>query len=147
MDYVEVIDEKLRADIYDAVGDLVNRFPQLGFYFCFLELNDPVRLSEFGFWMMNVCKLQEGQVERDRAWSMLILVDVKRGLVSLTPGYALEAFIEDSKWEEALCGISESLAAEDYRGATLGFLKRAGQLLCQSAAEVSRKVSRKSREG
>ena len=92
---------------------------------------------------MNACQLQEGQVENDRAWSILLLIDVKRGLVSLTPGYAIEAFIEDSSWENTLRKISEDLAAGDFCSALLDYVKSAEQLLREPAADVNKKVSHK----
>lgn len=143
MDNAGIADEKLLDDLSRAVDKLISRFPQLGMYFCTVEMDDPTNLAEFGFWMMNACRLQEGQVENDRAWSILLLIDVKRGLLSVTPGYAIEAFVEDSGWEDALKGISEDLAAGDYRSALLDYVKNAELLLRESAKNVNRKVSRK----
>ena len=140
MDNVGIADDKLRSGLASAVDKVVRKFPQIGFYFCFVEMDDPVKLSEFGFWLMNASLLQEGQVENDRAWSLLLLIDVKRGLVSFTPGYAIEAFIEDSKWEESIRQISEDLAAGDYRSALLNYVKNAELLLQQSAKDVRKKV-------
>lgn len=143
MDHAGVVDQKLTRDINAAVDRLRVRFPQVELYFCTVELDDPVSLPEFGFWMMNACRLQEGQVESDRAWSILLLIDVKRGIVSLTPGYAIEAFIEDSGWEDALRNMSEDLAADDYSSALLYYVKSAERLLRQSANNVNKKISHK----
>lgn len=141
MDNACIADEKLVNDINRVVDKIIGRFPQLGLYFCTVELDDPVSLPEFGFWMMNACQLQDGQEEKDRAWSILLLLDVKRGLVSLTPGYAIEAFMEDSRWEDALRSVSASLAAGDYRSALLDYLDRVDALLRESANNVSKKVN------
>lgn len=136
-------DDKLIGDVGAAVDGLIKKFPQLGLYFCPVELNESVSVSEFGFWMMNACPFQQGQDESDRAWSLLVLMDLKRGLLSLTPGYAIEAFIDDSAWEGALQSMAEHLAAGDYRAALLGFVKDAGQLLRDSSKNVSIKVKSK----
>lgn len=141
MDNAGVVDDRLRADLNKAVDKLLRRFPQIGFYFCFVEMDDPVSMPEFGFWMMNACRLQEGQVENDRAWSLLLLIDTKRGLVSLTPGYAIEAFIEDSGWEQALRQVSGDLAAGNYRQALLEYVSCAEALLRQSANDAREKVN------
>ncbi len=143
IDNAGIADEKLINEINSAVDKLNVRFPQVGMYFCTVELDDPISLPEFGFWMMNACRLQEGQVEKDRAWSILLLIDVKRGIISLTPGYAIEAFIEDSEWEDSLRKVSEDLAADDYRSALLDYVKSAEQLLRESAANVNKKVNHK----
>ena len=143
MDHAGITNDKLCADLAGSVAKVVRKFPQVGFYVCLVEMDDPVKLSEFGFWLMNASQLQQGQVEKDRAWSLLLLIDVKRGLVSFTPGYAIEAFIEDSRWEESIRQISEDLASGDYRRALLNYVKNAGLLLQQSAKDVCKKVKLK----
>ena len=89
---------------------------------------------------MNACLLQPGQDETDRSWSMLLLIDVKRGLASLTPGYALEAFIEDSAWENALHDVAQLFAVGDFRAGLLDFLDSAMGLLALAAKDAGRKV-------
>jgi len=143
MDNVGVVDDDLHKDLNTALKKLAKHFPQVGFYFCFVEMDDPLQLSEFGFWMMNACRLQEGQVENDRAWSLLLLIDVKRGLVSLTPGYAIEAFIEDGAWEGVLRDISRDLDAGDFHTALLTYVRRAEGLLRKSANSVRKKIKRR----
>ena len=140
MDQVGVIDDGLKKEIDAAVLKVQKRFPQVDFHFCIAELDDPIKLPELGFWMMNACLLRDGQVESDRAWSMLVLIDVKRGLVSITPGYAIEAFFEDSGWENILRELSEDLAAGDYRAAIIYFLKSAECLLLEAALQVKQKI-------
>ena len=142
IDNVGVITPDWRPDLEAAFAGISRRFPQLRFHVCTVELDDPVKLPEFGFWMMNACRLEAGQEEIDRAWSMLILVDVKRGLISLTPGYALEAFIEDGAWEDALRQVSESLAEGDFRSGLLGLMKHAQRLLVLAAELAKRKVEK-----
>ncbi|MFK7910745.1 MAG: TPM domain-containing protein [Akkermansiaceae bacterium] len=139
IDNAGVISSSWRSELDSAFAKLRRRFPQVGFHICTVELDDPIKLPEFGFWMMNACRLEPHQQESDRAWSMLVLVDVKRGLVSLTPGYALEAFIEDSAWEDSLRQISLTLAEGDYRKGLLGFLTHAERLLLAAGKEAIRK--------
>lgn len=136
-------DEKLQGDLDAALDALGKQFPQLGLYFCTLDQEEPVSLTEYGFWMMNSCLLQQGQDESERAWSLLLLLDVKRGLLSLTPGYAIEAFIDDPEWEQALKTMAQHLSAGDYRAALLGFVKDAQELLRVSAQQVNEQIKRK----
>lgn len=131
-----------RPELDAALARLSRRFPQVGFHICTVELDDPVKLPEFGFWMMNACRLEPHQQEPDRAWAMLLLLDVKRGLVSLTPGYALEAFIEDSAWEDALRQVSSPLAEGDLRKALLGFFRQAEKLLVAAGKQAGRKAGK-----
>jgi len=140
MDHASVTDESLRSDVIAASDGLARRFPQVGFYFCMVKLEQVANLAEFGFWMMNACRLQEGQEEIERGWSVLLLVDVQSGSVAVTPGYAIEAFIEDSAWEKLLKDISPQLRAEDYREALLGYLHGAERLLWKSAQMVKNTI-------
>lgn len=140
MDHAGVTHERLRSDVTAASDALARRFPQVGLYFCLVNLDQDVRLSEFGFWMMNACQLQQGQTESDRAWSILLLVDVKTGMVTVTPGYAIEAFMEDSGWENLLKDISPQLHSEDYREALLGYVQGAETLLWQAAQKVKNTI-------
>ncbi|BDS05821.1 hypothetical protein NT6N_08610 [Oceaniferula spumae] len=143
MDHANVTDEAIRADVIAASDQLVRRFPQLGMYFCMVNLEDDVNLPEFGFWMMNACRLQHGQTEEERAWSILLLVDVRRGLVAVTPGYAIEAFMEDSGWEKLLTDIAPQLQTGDYREALLGYINGAEELLWQASDKVRNTIKLK----
>ena len=140
MDHAGVTDEKLLSDVTAASDDVIRRFPQVGFYFCIVKTEQTSNLAEFGFWMMNACRLQQGQTEEDRAWSILLLIDVKTGAVTVTPGYAIEAFIEDSGWESLLKDISPQLREEDYREALLGYLQGAENLLWQASQKVKNTI-------
>ena len=142
IDNAGVMDASWRPELDRAVDRLSTRFPQVGFYFCTVMLDDPVKLPEFGFWMMNACRLEQGQQELDRAWSILLLLDVKRGLVSITPGYAIEAFIEDSAWEDALRQISQPLIESNYQKAFLDFMRHAERLLVQAGKQAFRKMKK-----
>ncbi len=142
VDNVGVIGEALQKELAEAASRMAKKFPQIGFHFCTVEFDDPVNLTEFGFWMMNACKLAQNQQETDRAWSILLLIDVRRGLAALTPGYAVEAFVEDSGWENALRLISGDLAAGNFRAALMAYFRHAETLLCEAARSVSRKVKK-----
>lgn len=140
MDHAGVADEKLLSDVTAAVDDVMRRFPQVGLYFCMVQLEQTANLSEFGFWMMNACRLQQGQTEEDRAWSILLLVDVQTGVVAVSPGYAIEAFMEDSGWESLLKDISPQLRKGDYREALLGYVQGAELLLWQASQKVKNTI-------
>jgi len=70
-----------------------------------------------------------------------MIIDVKGGQIGLTPGYAIEAFIDDAKWEKALHAMAAMLASADCRNALLGFVGDAMHLLQESARNVRMKVS------
>lgn len=144
MDHAGVLGDmgdELRGDLDLALEPLLIQFPQISFSFCMLELDESASVSELGFWMMNACGLQDGEGWHDRAWSLLMIIDVKGGQIGLTPGYAIEAFIDDAKWEKALHAMAGMLASADYRNALLGFVGDAMHLLQESARNVRMKVS------
>ncbi|MBK1831771.1 TPM domain-containing protein [Verrucomicrobiaceae bacterium R5-34] len=136
MDHAGVTDDQTRSAVIAASDRVSAMFPQVKLYFCMVRLGEEVKLPEFGFWMMNACILQEGQTEIDRAWSILLIVDVERGIASVTPGYAIEAFMEDSGWEKLLTDISPQLNNEDYREALLGYVQGVESLLSKESQKV-----------
>ena len=136
MDNAKVLDTSVRQEIDQIFDRLTKQFPQVNLSVCTVELDDPTNLSEFGFWMMNACRLEDGQTSEQRAWTILLLIDVKRGLLSLTPGYAIEAFMDDAEWQEALKMMVPDMIARDYRLSLKGFVKDAIQLLRKSAQDV-----------
>lgn len=143
MDNAKLFNAAARGEIDQFIDRLERQFPQVSLTICTVELDDPVSLSEFGFWMMNACRLQEGQGEENRAWRILLLMDVKRELLSLTPGYAIEAFMNDADWQDALKMMIPDMIAKDYRTSLSGFVKDANQLLRKSAQDVMQKLSQK----
>ncbi|MGB2010330.1 MAG: TPM domain-containing protein [Akkermansiaceae bacterium] len=143
MDNAKVFDGAAKREVDHLIDRLVKQFPQVSLSICTVELDDPVSLSEFGFWMMNACRLQEGQGEENRAWRLLLIIDVKRELLSLTPGYAVEAFMNDADWQDALKMMIPDMIAKDYRTSLAGFVKDAIQLLRKSAEDVMLKLSEK----
>jgi len=136
MDNAKVLDTSVRQEIDQIFDRLTKQFPQVNLSVCTVELDDQTNLSEFGFWMMNACRLEDGQTSEQRAWTILLLIDVKRGLLSLTPGYAIEAFMDDAEWQEALKMMVPDMIARDYRLSLKGFVKDAIQLLRKSAQDV-----------
>ncbi len=140
MDNAKVFDAPVRQEIDQIIDRLTKQFPQVSLSVCTVKLDDPISLSEFGFWMMNACRLGEGQNSEQRSWTILLLIDVKRGLLSLTPGYAIEAFMDDADWQEALKMMVPDMIARDYRMSLKGFVKDAIQLLRKSAQDVMQSV-------
>ncbi|MGB0775210.1 MAG: TPM domain-containing protein [Akkermansiaceae bacterium] len=140
IDSAGLLDEKTIERITLTAQTLKAKFPQFGFYFCLVDMGNTVNLSEFAFWMMNACRLQDGQTEMDRAWSVLLVIDSVSGQVALTPGYAAEAFIEDSGWEAAIRDISPLLREAQYGDAILNYLTHAEKLLHTAALFVKGKL-------
>ena len=64
-------------------------------------------------------------------------------MVTATPGYAIEAFVEDSGLEKLLKEISPQLRAEDYREALLGYIQGVEALLGQAAQKVKNTIKTK----
>ena len=143
MDNAKVLDEIAKQEIDYLINRLVKQFPQVSLSICTVELDDSIDLPEFGFWMMNACPLKEGQQAKDRAWRILLLVDVKREMISLTPGYSVEAFMNDADWQDALKMMIPDMIAGDYRASLSGFVKDAIELFRKSAQDVIVKLSQK----
>lgn len=72
-------------------------FPQLHWRVCAVNLPPDTRLPLFGFWLLNVCPLHENETAEERAWTVLLLIDVASGQVAAIPGYAAESCLSDDE--------------------------------------------------
>jgi hypothetical protein len=107
---------------YDAFR---SRFPGISLSFCFIQLAPGTPLSEFAFWLFNSAP----GAGDDRAWQLLLTVDLGAGRVSLNSGYALEPFIDPAQWTDPLNTCAAACAQADWTRALTRFIGDADRLL------------------
>ena len=81
---------------------LRRRFPQFHWRICTVILPPETRLPVFGFWLLNVCPLGEGETADDRASTVLLLINADSGQAAVVPGYAAESCLSDDAWKVVL---------------------------------------------
>lgn len=123
LDVVDLWTPKEQKKINAAIKAFGKRFPQVKWRICAVMLGAEVSLPLFGFWLMNVCPLNDGETEEDREWTVLLLVDAKTGETSITTGYRAEVWLSDENWSFLLAEASSAMRQGDTLEAVTHFLK------------------------
>lgn len=148
IDPVGYLSEDARGKIDKALGSLKKRYPQVCLSICIIDLAEETDPREFGFWMFNASKVRNEQEKASRPWTILLLIDDQNGRASVTPGYAIEPFLNDEDWEDLLWMERKHFFAKDYELGVLRFIDGALQILKEGAARSLRRTRKKSfREG
>ncbi len=115
--------------IASAVKRFNKRFPQIAWRVCAVALGPRVNLSVFGFWLMNVCPLVDGETPEDREWTILLLIDGSTGRAAVTTGYRAELWLTDEMWDRILMEpVALLMDGQPAKAVTL-FLKKARKLM------------------
>ena len=123
LDVADVWTEKEQKQIASEVKAFGKRFPQFKWRICAVNLGAEVSLPLFGFWLLNVCPLNEGETSDDREWTLLFLTDAATGRTSITTGYRAEVWVSDESWKIALAEASSEFRQGDALSAVMKFLK------------------------
>lgn len=127
-----------------AREQLRRRFPQFRFYVCTVMIPPETSLPLFGFWLLNVCPLSMDETADDRAWTVLLLINVRTGAVAAVPGYSAERWLGDDEWKKVLSNMAAAWKSGDTAEAVLQFFKSSGTFLAHSwAARGLRRSKRK----
>lgn len=124
-----------------ALNALGKDYPQVRFHFCLVDLAEATDPREFGFWMMNASPVRGPVEERLRPWSVLFLIDDAHCRVSVTPGYAIEPFLDEDEWRSLLRLEERYFRDGDYGSAILRFVKGAAHVLGEAEKRVRRELS------
>lgn len=138
LDVADIWSVKDQRAIKIAVSRFNRRFPQIRWRICGVALGDEVSLPLFGFWLLNVSPLSEGETVDERSWTVLLVVDAQTRRASVTAGYRAEVWLSDDMWEKALAETKEPFRRGDQGLAITSFLK-ASHALFEKAWYRSRK--------
>jgi len=144
IDPVGYLSEGARGKIDKALESLKQRFPQVSLSVCIIDLVEDTDPREFGFWMFNASQVRDEQEKASRPWTILLMIDDQNGRASVTPGYAIEPFLNEEDWESLLRMERKHFFAKDYETGVLRFIDGAGQILKEGAARVLRRTRKKS---
>ncbi len=125
LDVADLWNAKEQKRIVSAIGAFKKRFPQINWRICAVTLGREVNLSLFGFWLMNVCPLTEGETAEDREWTVLLLIDGNSGRASVTTGYRAEVWLSDDMWDRALAETTDRFRRGEPDKAVVAFLRKA----------------------
>ena len=144
IDPVGYLSEDGRDKIDRSLAVLKRKFPQVSFSICIVDLVEETDPREFGFWMFNASKVRDEHEKVSRPWTILLLIDDQNGRASVTPGYAIEPFLDDEDWGIVLEMERDYFFEKDYETGVLRFLEGAGRILKEGAARARRGMRKKS---
>ena len=133
-----LLPDTVADDVSEAYAAFRKRFPQIQVSFCFIQLTPGIPLSEFAFWLFNTAP----DPTEDRAWRMLVTIDLGAGQLSVNSGYALEPFIDPAAWSPALNSTATACAKAEWSEALTHFLHHADAILT-TAWEVAASQQKK----
>jgi hypothetical protein len=101
----------------------LKRYPQFQWRVVLAALPSEMSLPLFGFWLINACPLGAEETPKQRAWTVLLVVNTSTEQASVVSGYAAEPYISDEIWKNTLLEVSKFWKAENPALAIVRFLK------------------------
>jgi len=132
-----------RDKIGRTLADLARKFPQPRFCFCLVDLDEDADPREFGFWLMNASPVNDPQEAQLRPWTILLVIDEANGRASVTPGYAIEPFLDDEDWISLIRRERRYFFVRDYFTALTKFVEGAEVILSDGAARTEKVLKTK----
>ena len=117
------------------------RLPQISFLNCIVPMGEEVDLREFGFWLLNGGQMKGG--DSAKSFALLLLIDPKSRMMSVTVGYCLEALTTDAEWLDVCEACRDLFAREKYGEGVLRFIDLSADFLVDRALEFKKKGKKK----
>lgn len=111
-------------------------FPQI--HWCLLSVSLPPQsdLRLFGFWFFNVSPLAAEEQAEQRAWTILLTMDVAQKQIGITPGYCIEPLLADDEWEKLLLTLRTAWIKADAIAGYRTFFHELTQLLTRASVRL-----------
>lgn len=127
-------------EAYEAsFAKISKKYPQFSFTFCLCELDERAHLNEFGFWLLNSCPEVRGREKARIDSTVLLVFDTRKKRLSVTKGYAVEAYLPDEVLGRALKGFHQYLLRAEHKNAAIEVSKAFLTMLKRSQKEMKRK--------
>jgi len=117
------------------------RLPQVNFLNCLVPMGEEVDLREFGFWLLNGGEMAGG--DSAKSFALLLLIDPKSRMVSVTVGYGLEALTTDAEWLDICEACRDLLSREKYEEGITRFMNLVSDFLVDRALELKKETKKK----
>jgi hypothetical protein len=112
-----------RTAILAEMKRSIRRYPQFQWRVVLARLPSEMSLPLFGFWLINACPLGAHETPKQRAWTVLLVVNPLTEQASVVTGYAAEPYISDEIWKNTLLEASRFWKAQNPAFAIVRFLK------------------------
>jgi uncharacterized membrane protein YgcG len=84
---------------------LSRSFPQFQWCVVMADLPDEVSLNLYGFWLLNACPLGTLESPKQRAWTVMLVVNARSQTATVVTGYSAEPCLSDEDWNDALVSM------------------------------------------
>jgi hypothetical protein len=128
MDFAGILGEADATAIRSGIGRVRRRFPQLGLWFCTLNLPDTTDPREFAFWMMNASPAETSEDAVQRLHGILLFHEAAGQRLCLTLGYAMEAVLRARDLHDDLTPLHAAFSRGHFRS---GFEKWLASLMAR----------------
>ena len=143
LDAAGIWTEREVRSIEDAREKVRRRFPQIQWRVCTVDLPEETKLSVFGFWLLNAAEKYVGETDDDRAWTILLLLNVATGHAAVVPGYAAERCLEDADLRKILIAMKPQWSGGRTVDAVIRFFETCAAFLEQSWRASGKPKARK----
>jgi hypothetical protein len=111
-------------------------FPQI--HWCLLSVKLPAHadMRLFSFWFFNVSPVAVDEDPEQRAWTILLTMDVANQQLGITPGYYIEPFLADDEWEKHLLILRTAWGKADVIAGYRAFFSELKQLLIRASVRL-----------
>ena len=137
-DVAGVFRMKDREPMRKVLEDFETKFPQLFVSIYLGAFEDLNSLRQYGFWMLNRTNYVDVESQRPNATGILILVDVNAKSASITYGYALMPYLDESSTFAALSAGHPLFLQGDYLGALKAVIQKLEALLVKGWRRVTK---------
>ena len=132
--------EKRRID--RNINALEKRFPGIKIFTCLVRLPGGVDSREFAFWLFNKSLPASGSEVRERSNGILLLIDRNKRSASLTVGYSLDPFLDDSWLGKILSTVKADLRESNYASAMCSLFAEMRTALVPIAVKAAQAAER-----
>lgn len=129
IDAADTLSAAARKAVEAQMKRITARFPQFQWRVVLADLSHEVDLSVFGFWLLNACSLGEQETAKQRAWTVLLVVNSATAQATVVCGYAAEPYVSDNIWKIILGQAAGLWKAADPVPMLLQFFKLSRQEL------------------
>jgi hypothetical protein len=137
-DVAGVFRMKDREPMRKVLEGFETKFPQLFVSIYLGAFEDLKSLRQYGFWMLNRTHYVDVESKRPNATGILILVDVNAKSASITYGYALHPYLDESSTFAALSTGHPLFLQGDYLGALKAVIQKLEVLLIKGWRRVTK---------
>jgi hypothetical protein len=131
-----------REQVEMAMERITRRFPQLFVAVYTGSLGEMANMRQFGFWLLNRAAFEDVPAHKPNEAGILLTIDAESKSASITFGYLLDAFLEESDTFESLSRAHSYWLEGKYAAGIVRTLKHLDGVLAKRCRQARRDPDR-----